>query len=52
MGRSHKYQKARRAERALREKKQDKLLTKEQTVINKMRAVYARYGKQGGNDAE
>lgn len=46
MGRSHKYQKARRAERALQKNEQDRFLTREQIIINKMRAVYARYGKK------
>lgn len=46
MGRAKKkYRRARRDEKALRKNEQDRLLTREQIIVNKMRAVYARYGK-------
>lgn len=47
MGRAKKkYRRTRRAEKALRRDEQDRLLTREKIIVNKMRAVYARYGKK------
>ena len=46
MGRAKKkYRRTRRAEKALRRDEQDRLLTRDKIIVNKMRAVYARYGK-------
>lgn len=46
MGRAKKkYRRTRRAEKALRRNEQDRLMAREKIIVNKMRAVYARYGK-------
>lgn len=50
MGRAKKkYRQRRRAEKALLKAKEYKLLSKEEFVIDKMRAVYAPYGKRKDN---
>ena len=46
MGRAKKkYRRTRRAEKALHRDEKDRLMAREKIIVNKMRAVYARYGK-------